>query len=94
MPKRQGDDTQYDYWDTLPAGIYAIAFEVNGEEIAVSDYVYQVTDLESAELPELTTGSNTIRSGQNDTNIWYRFRAENAGKYWLDRVASASAYVY
>ena len=94
VPKRQGDDTQYDYWDTLPAGIYAIAFEVNGEEIAVSDYVYQVTDLESAELPELTTGSNTIRSGQNDTNIWYRFRAKNAGKYWLDRVASAIAYVY
>ena len=94
VPKRQGDDTQYNYWDTLPAGSYAIAFEVNGEEIAVSDYVYQVTDLESAELPELTTGSNTISSGQNDTYIWYRFRAENAGKYWLDRVASASAYVY
>ena len=51
VPKRQGDDTQYNYWDTLPAGSYAIAFEVNGEEIAVSDYVYQVTDLESAELP-------------------------------------------
>lgn len=94
VPKRQDDDTQYNYWDTLPAGTYAIAFEVNGEEIAVSDYVYRVTDLESAELPELTSGNNTISSGQNDTCIWYRFQAENTGKYWFDRVASASVYVY
>lgn len=77
----ENDEENWYYWTgNKPEGKYALAFYVDGEEKARTEYIFECIDVEKAELPELKTGKNTIHSGEGDYN-WYRFKAEETGKY-------------
>ena len=73
--------------DDLPAGNYALAVSANGEQVAVSDYVYKVADASEAGLTELKTGDSVaIESGKRESRAnWYQFKAEKAGRYQFEK---------
>ena len=83
IPESKKDDEEenwYAWTDLKPEGKYALEFYVYGKEVYKTDYVFECVNAEQSELPELKTGKNIIQSGENDYN-WYRFKAEETGKY-------------
>lgn len=63
-----------------PAGTYGIKVTADGEEVLNLDGVFTVGTAAEITLPELTTGSNNIQSGQYETK-WYQFTAPKTATY-------------
>ena len=84
------DGREYWDWSNLPAGNYALAFYVN-KQLAKTEFVYQVKNVEDTEIGELTEGENQIVSS-TDSNIpnWYQFVPQHSGNYRINPVSSLS----
>ena len=91
--KRKNDPETYSQDVNLEDGDYAVSFQVDGEEIGVSDDIYHLREAANVELPILSLGENEITSMDSEHfHNWYRFEPAETGTYKIDKYNNLNIY--
>ena len=91
--KRKNDPETYSQDVNLEDGDYAVSFQVDGEEIGVSDDIYHLREAANVELPTLSLGENEITSMDSEHfHNWYRFEPAETGTYKIDKYNNLNIY--